>query len=52
VQEDGKLEMRINDKGTDDNDGELTVVILANGAVRSAQASMDSPSSMSQSSRD
>lgn len=33
VQEDGKLEMRINDKGTDDNDGELMVVILAKGSA-------------------
>ncbi len=33
VEQDGQLEMRINDKGTDDNDGELTVVILAKGAA-------------------
>jgi len=32
VEEDGKLEMRINDKGTDDNDGELSVVVFAKGA--------------------
>lgn len=32
VEQDGKLEMRINDKGTDDNDGELIVTIFAKGA--------------------